>query len=344
MTVGKESYMTTSWPRVPEVRCPFPSRANPAIAARMDALIGSWVDELGLFGGQRGEFDRFRFGTFAALVHPDAPDDERLLVEAKMITAMFGADDHYCDEDVDGAVPSLAASRLALIQAAIEDPECLQDRTGQVETHIRSDPVLRAFRGLFHQVRQYGSPAQVGRVRREVVTTLFAMSGENGWRTSGTYPPAWEYGTMRPYNGALPCLAVIDIVGGFELPAYEYELGAVRQLTITASALIMLVNDLYSAAKESATQVGSYSYVNVLLSEGFTLEQSLNKVAATHNEIMEEYLALAASASTGASPELKRWICGLQDWIRGNLDWHQISGRYHARVDRPTVDPLSELR
>ncbi|WP_329548666.1 MULTISPECIES: terpene synthase [unclassified Streptomyces] len=320
---------------VPSVLCPFPVTCDETAARKADEEIVAWALSLDLFPGQRTELNGYRFGTFAAFTHPDAVDHDHLMLAARNITALFAADDHYCDERIEGVSLAMSASRLAGSLTALENGSRLPDCPA-TEGFVGSDPVARALRETAEHITRLGTPAQVGRLRHETIATFLAMAAENGWRNAGHAPDPAEYLAHRKYNGAMACLVLIDVVGGYELPVRDWEEPGVRSLSLAASLMIMLVNDLYSVAKESA-DIGSHSLPTVLSARhGWSLERSMCATGELHDRLMRAYLRLEPDVARNASPELTRYLAGLRHWMRGNLEWHTLTGRHNNRVGRPT--------
>ncbi|MGY4739606.1 terpene synthase family protein [Streptomyces sp. ATMOS53] len=320
---------------VPSVLCPFPVTYDESAARKADDDIVAWALSLDLFPGQRNELDGYRFGTFAALTHPDAVDHDHLMLAARNMTALFAADDHYCDEGIEGVHLAMSASRLAGALTALENGPRLPD-CPSVETFVAGDPVTRALRETAEHVTRLGAPAQVGRLRHETIATFLAMAAENSWRIAGHVPEPAEYLAHRKYNGGMACLVLIDVVGGYELSVRDWETPGVRDLSLAASLMIMLVNDLYSVAKESA-DIGSHSLPTVLAARhGWSIERSMCATGELHDDLMRDYLRLEPEVRRDASPELARYLTGLRHWMRGNLEWHTLTGRHNNRAGRPT--------
>ncbi|WP_256252061.1 terpene synthase [Streptomyces sp. yr375] len=320
---------------VPSVLCPFPVTYDEAAAAKADDEIVSWALGLDLFPGQRSELSGYRFGTFAALTHPDAVDHDHLMLAARNMTALFAADDHYCDEGIEGVRLAMSASRLAGALTALENGPRLSD-CPSTEDFVGSDPVTRSLRLTAEHLTRLGTATQVGRLRHETIATFLAMAAENSWRIAGHVPEPAEYMAHRKYNGGMACLVLIDVVGGYELTARDWEEPGVRSLSLAASLMIMLVNDLYSVAKESE-DIGSHSLPTVLSARhGWSLEQSMRATGELHDRLMCAYLRMEPEVARGASPELARYLTGLRHWMRGNLEWHTLTGRHNNREGRPT--------
>jgi 2-methylisoborneol synthase len=321
---------------IPRLACPFPLEFDESAANEADRRIVEWMGEVGLLRGQQAELSSFRFGTFAALVHPRAASRDHLFFAAQNITALFGIDDHYCDEEVEGADPRRSPVRLAGVLPALEvSLPSFRDLPSELVTE--GDPVVGAIQETFAHAARLGSPAQIGRLRREYITMCLAMAGESAWRVTGHTPTPWEYLTQRPFNGATACLAAIDITGGYELSAHDYDAPQVRALTLMASSLILHANDLYSAAKESVTHARGASLPELLaIHQGQTLQQGMAEVVRLHDRQMDAYLALESEVADCASSALSRYLADLRSWIRGSLEWHSLTGRYHRRPGRPT--------
>jgi 2-methylisoborneol synthase len=303
---------------------------------RIDGLIADWATNLGLFPGQSNELPGYRFGTFAAMTHPDAVDDDHLLLTAQNMTALFAVDDHYCDEGIEGARLSLVGSRLCAAITALESGARMPD-CPIIEVAIADDPVTRALRETAIRMARLGTPMQAARLRHESIATFLAMAAENSWRIAKHIPRPAQYLAHRKYNGAMACLALIDVAAGYELAARDWENPRVRSLSLIASTVILLVNDLYSIAKESA-DIGSQSLPTVLSARhGWALHRGMAETARVHDYMMRDYLRLEPQIAEGASTELTRYLNGLRNWMRGNLEWHSITGRHNMRDGRPTT-------
>ncbi|WP_024802846.1 hypothetical protein [Nocardia sp. BMG51109] len=321
-----------------DVLCPFAFASAAELAERVDEHVLGWTGRIGLFPGQADEVSAFHLGTFAAMVHPDARNEDRLRLAAENIAAAFGIDDHYCDEEIEGATPERAGARLAGVLNALEtQPGSGTDR--HVERSVRGDPVTAAVREVVRHASTVASPAQLGRLRRETTAMCLAMAGEKSWQTTGYTPTPSEYLAQRRFNGAISCFALIDVVAGYELPAPTYDDPDVRALTLAASSLIIHVNDLYSAAKESATGSDAYNLPALLaIHHGWPVERGIRETIAIHNRGMRRYLRQERTVARTASPELSRYLGGLRNWMRGSLEWHRISGRHHNRDSRPATE------
>ncbi len=165
-----------------------------------------------------------------------------------------------------------------------------------------------------------------------------AMAGEKCWQICNYTPSVAEYLAQRRFNGAISCLALIDLAGGYELPHDLYERDDVRSLTLAASNLIIHVNDLFSGRKEKTAGAGCYSLPAILSARyGCSADLAIHKTIEIHNQDMARYLTLEEAVSEDAPRELLSYLQGLRNWIRGSLEWHAVSGRHHGGPGRPAA-------
>ena len=314
---------------VPPLHCPEPVRDDPALGELVNERLVNWAREVGIYAGRLGALRSADFGRLVMLAHPDTEDPDRLLAAAKCALAEWATDDHYCDDTSAGADPRLLGARLGVACAAFESPHLPRGYAARCERAMGEDPVLVALRSAFDHLARYAEPAQAARLRHELAV-LFAGYGQEGsWRTSGHLPAVWEYLAHRQINSFLPCIALVDAVGGYELPATEYAAPPVRRVVKLAALATTLVNDLYSAAKNARGDGVDYSLPAVIAAEDHCgLAEATERAAAVHDELMRSYESEAAALAAVGSPQLRRFLAGVWAWTGGNHAWHRDSDRY----------------
>ncbi|MEU1210056.1 family 2 encapsulin nanocompartment cargo protein terpene cyclase [Nocardia sp. NPDC005825] len=323
---------------IPTLYCPPPVRDNPALAEAVNIGIIAWAEEIGLYEGRLDELRKADFGRLIMLAHPDCDDADRLLAAAKCAVSEWSVDDYYCEEDAsdiapDGSKSSAEAElgpRLELAAAAM-DPVHLPPRYQvEVEEAMRADPILRAFRTSFEHLSRFATPAQVARLRTEIAGWFIALGAEAGWRAAGRMPPVWEYLLNRQPHSFLPCMAPLDAVGGYELPAAEYSDPRVRRVVTTAALASQMVNDLYSMAREDLSGGREFNLPTVLAAEeNCSRREAVRRTAEVHDELVHRFEAEAGALAATGSPELRRFLTGLWSWMGGNRAWHADSRRYN---------------
>jgi len=271
------------------------------------------------------------FGRFAMLCHTDTDDQDRLLLAAQCFAALFAVDDYYCDDEKTGSEPRRVGPRLSLSLAALEPVYLSEQYRYGLEQALDNDPVLIALRAYMQHVESLATPAQVARVRHEIIAMFVTMTAEAAWRVEGITPAIWEYLAQRQTNSFLPCLSLIDIIGGYELPANIYSDPAVRRVTTLAASATIIANDLFSALKEQQAGIGDFNLPLLLVrDQRISPEQAMKQSAAIHDEIMHMYEAAELAVLPHASPLLKRFLHGVKSWLAGSVEWHRTSGRYQV--------------
>lgn len=316
---------------VPRLHCPEPVRIDDALGGHVDDLLMVWIEETGIFADKRQKIRESGFGQFAMLCHPDTDDPDRLLLAAQNIGAQYAVDDQYCDDESSGSVPALVAPRLARTLAALEPAYLVAPYAGQLDSALRADPVLVAMRSFMERAAWFATPTQIARLRHETAAMFVMMSAEAAWRMEGTTPAAWEYLAHRQVASFLPCLAMIDVVGGYELAPEIYASPPVRRATVIAASVTAIANDLYSVAKESVPDVGDFNLPLLLAAQnGCSLREGMALTASLHDALMKTFEESERALRRSASPLLRRYLAGLGAWISGSRKWHSSSARFRV--------------
>jgi len=311
---------------VPPLYCPDARRDDPALGEAVNDRLVAWAGEIGIYTGRLDRLRSHKFGHLMMLAHPDSDDPERLLVAAKCGLAEWSVDDHWVDEGDND--PALIGNRLALAQAVV-DPVRLPPRyRGEFEQVVADEPVLRAFRSALGSLAEIASPTQVTRLRHELACMFVGYGQEAEWRTSQRRPKVWEYLLHRYENAFFPCMVLVDPIGGYELPAHEFADARVRRTYLLAGTASVILNDLYSMAKEDPTDT---NLPNLLAAEeDCSLQEAVNRTAVLHDEMMHKFETEAAALSAAGSPGLRRFLDGVWAWMGGAKQWHATSPRYQG--------------
>jgi 2-methylisoborneol synthase len=329
-------------PGVPELYCPPALRDDRALGEEVNARLVEWAGEVGIYPGQLDRVAACDFGRLIMLAHPESDDPDRLLAAAKCALAEWSVDDHYVDGEAEQAVPERLGQRLAIAYTAIDPAHLTEPYASQLDEHRRGDPVMVALRDSLDNLSRYATAAQVARLRHELSVMFVAYNQEAVWRTTEQMPPVWEYLLHRHENSFLPCMVLIDPVAGYELPAAEFADPRVRRVFTLAGTASVLVNDLYSMAKEDPTDT---NLPRVLAAEQHcSITEAVQRSAAIHDELMHTFESEAAVLSLAGSPALRRFLAGLWAWLGGSREWHASTARYHGADAAQTTEQTGATR
>jgi 2-methylisoborneol synthase len=113
---------------------------------------------------------------------------------------------------------------------------------------------------------------------------FMAYNQEADWRTAGRIPPVWEYLTHRHENSFLPPMVLVDPIAGYELPAAEFADRRVRCVFALTGSASVILNDLYSMAKESDTD---FDLPKVIAAEEkCSPQEAIERIVQIHNELI----------------------------------------------------------
>ncbi|GAB2714688.1 family 2 encapsulin nanocompartment cargo protein terpene cyclase [Kitasatospora kifunensis] len=317
---------------VPGLYCPPHLRDDPALAEEVNERLVDWTQQVGIYAGRTEKFRQANFGRLLMLTHPDTDDPDRLVAAGRCLAAEFAVDDYFCEEATTSDHPERLGPQLMLAQSAIDPPQLPGRYQERYERSVREQPVLNA---LWHSLRElagFASGSQVNRLRQEIAGLFLGMDAEAGWRIGGSAPSVSEYLANRQMNSFLPCMTLVDAVGGYELPANVYGRPDVRRATLQAALASVLLNDIYSMHKEGGAQGLEYNLPTVLAAEdGCSLAEATRRSIELHNELVRSFEAASAALTLTGDLVLTRYLGALWAWLGGNKEWHASSPRYNEQ-------------
>ena len=311
-----------------ELFCPPAVRDNPALGEEVNDRLVEWAEEMGIYPGQLDKLEAANFGRLIMLTHPATDDVNRLVAAGKCIVAEWATDDHFLDEESFGADPTEIGWRLAVTYGAIDPIDLPVRYVPQLDEALSSEPVAVAYRSAFEHLARYATATQLARLRHELAVMFMAYNQEANWRTTGRTPPVWEYLTHRHLNSFLPPMVLVDPVAGYEVPAQEFADRRVRRVFCLAGSASVVLNDLYSKAKESDSDFDLPKLIAG--EEGCSPEEAIERTVEIHNELMYTFVAEASVLSGLGSPALRRFLADIWAWLGGSREWHSTTARYHA--------------
>jgi len=312
----------------PELYCPPAVRDDKALGEEVNGRLVDWAEQVGIYPGQLDRLWEANFGRLMMLAHPATDDPDRLLAAAKCVLAEWATDDHFLDDESMGADANVIGSRLGITYAAVDPADLPVGYAPQLDQALSEEPVAVAYRSAFEHLAHYASATQVARLRHELSVMFMAYNHEAAWRTAGRIPPVWEYLTHRHENSFLPPMVLVDPIAGYELPWFEFADRRVRRVFAMAGTASVILNDLYSMAKESDTD---FDLPKVIAAEEeCSPQEAIERTVQIHNELMHTFVEEAAVLSSLGSLALRRFLADIWAWLGGNREWHSTSERYHG--------------
>ncbi|WP_235215597.1 family 2 encapsulin nanocompartment cargo protein terpene cyclase [Phaeacidiphilus oryzae] len=327
--------------RIPRLYCPDAVRDDPALGEEVNERLVAWAAEIGIFEGRLERLRSHQFGRLFMLAHPDTDDPDRLLAAARCGLSEWAVDDHWVDEGEDTR-PELFGTRMALAHGVIDPARLPNAYAHRFEEQVAREPVLRAFRSALALLHGIASPVQVARLRHELAVMFVGYAQEAEWRQHDRRPAVWEYLLHRYENAFYPCMVLIDPVAGYELPAAEFADHRVRRTYLYAGMANVLLNDIYSMAKEDPTDTNLPNLIAE--EEGIPLQDAVDRSAAIHDELMHTIEAECAALTALGSPQLGRYLAGLWAWMGGSKQWHATSARYRTQTQQTSDDRKETTR
>ncbi|MDP4509713.1 family 2 encapsulin nanocompartment cargo protein terpene cyclase [Nonomuraea turcica] len=315
----------------PPLYCPETVRVDDDLGAEVDRRLAAWAEGIGLHEGRMEEFRDTGFGRLAMLAHADSDDPDELLVAAQMNAAWWAADDYYADETDLGATPTELPPRLALVMSAMDPPPPAGDYTRRLEEAIKADPVLVALRSAISHVSRHATPSQVMRVCGITSQMYVSWCAYAAWRYLKTPPPVWRYLAARQHDSFYTSMTLIDIVGGYVLPADLFSDRRFHTALMQAGTASVIVNDLHSVAREAADELPDSNVILLIAAEDeCSIREATERAVSLHNDFVRDFEAGQRRLAAVPCPELKRFLRGAQAWMAGCLEWHGSTSRYQS--------------
>lgn len=309
--------------------CPGAVRDDRALGEAVNDDLIEWAEQVGIYRGEVDRLHKANFGRLMMLAHPGTDDPDRLLAAAKCVLAEWATDDHFVDEESMGADPERLGVRLGITHAAMDPADLPVEYAPALDKALDDEPVAVAYRSAFEHIAHYATPTQVFRLRDQLTIMFMAYNHEANWRMTGRVPPVWEYLTHRHQNSFLPPMTLVDAVPGYELSPTEFADPRVRRVFSLAGTASVVLNDVYSNAKESDDD---FDLPKVIATEEkCSPREALDRTVAIHNELMHTFVAEASALNQVGSPELRRFLVDLWAWLGGNREWHSTTARYHEK-------------
>ncbi|MFB7271049.1 hypothetical protein [Streptomyces sp. NPDC056244] len=321
MTCVTGQSLVQQLPAVP-FYCPVPPARHPSVAALNDRTV-RWMLKQRLDTDEH-QLKRLAVCDFGGLTASTMPYGalERLSLMARFHAVLFSLDDGVCDEAETTA--DRLAQETSRIMRAVEAPTARA---------FGDSPHTAALRRLRLEAERFASASQLRRLTEAMRVYTSGLVWEASWRRNPELPSLDDYITlwMRAI-GMAPSTAMIEVVGGFSVADEDMQDPRIRALTEITWTLVSWDNDLYSRNKELERAGDNLNLIDVLCQEhGVEPRRALVRVVAMRDRVMVLFQRLAAQVLKEADNDLRRYIKGLGQFVRGHLDWASICPRYTVR-------------
>jgi hypothetical protein len=306
---------------VPVFEFPWPGGCHPEVRSVEERMM-QWGADYALFPDKdyRARAARARYGFLAARCYPRA-SRTLLQVCADYFLWFFLADDLFVDR-----VETASASTIANLTAMID----VLDYTRQ-----RPNPVYgeAAWADVCHRLRTCLSAEHFER---------FAVGMRMWASTAGLqiinhlqrHPIGIsDYETIRRHtSGMNPCLALSDAANAGPVTPSEYHHPAIRDLRMHANNVVCWSNDIQSLIVE-ARQPGQFrNMVTIYAAQGHQLQEAIDITAGRVRSEIGAFTRLSAQVEGRASSQLRGYLTGVKDWMRGYQDWFNCDTQRYAEA------------
>ncbi|WP_406320001.1 hypothetical protein [Streptomyces sp. NBC_00519] len=197
-----------------------------------------------------------------------------------------------------------------------------------------------ALRNTLERLRACMSDVQYERFTTTQASWLHAMLWERALRERGTALTVNDYLAVR--IGAVGVHATpgyLDAVEGTELTAQEWSSPLVKAATEAGLFAAALDNDRYSFCKESDLTQINYNLFGALQHEhpDWTLAQAMREGITIRDTMLALYLRLREQILPTASPDLRKYLTGVERVISGDITFGTTCMRYFAPEATPDI-------
>jgi (+)-beta-caryophyllene/(+)-caryolan-1-ol synthase len=298
---------------------PFPPvPANPAIGLYANR-IWAWVDQSGIAGDEdvRRLLRRADPELTTARYFPTAAPD--LFVYLAQLMAWIFVNDDQFDDGCLGRDPARCRAAVAT-------------RVGVLDGRVPEGVMERSLADLWSRLPQGRSRGWYATFRHDLKAFLHTYTVESAERQSGRWPGIDAYlAHRRDTAGTRWCADLMEVVVDVDLPEHIRRLSAYQALKDAAAGHCGLFNDIHSAGKEAATGQIHNAVCLLMHRRGYSPEEAVRLVSDMATDCVHAFDE--AARALPESGGLGRWITGVQQLVRGNVDWHFESHRYRGDLN-----------
>ncbi|MFY2560592.1 terpene synthase family protein [Corallococcus terminator] len=313
--------------RIPTITFPWSGECSPDVEP-VEQEARHWAARHGLIPSEQylARVTRTKYGWLAARCYPHA-DRELLQIIADYFIWFFVTDDLFVDrvETISReTLPNLAAMLDVLdLNRLGASPVFGETAWMDVCQRLRGRLSVEHFERFAHGMRMWASTAGL-----QIVSHLAEES------SSAIRP----YEAIRRHtSGMNPCLDLIDAANAGPLPSDEFHRPDVLRLRLHTNNVVSWSNDMQSLPIEARQPGQQQNMVILHAAQGHTRQEGTDYTASRVQAEVDAFQREASLMEPRASKELRGFIAGMRDWMRGYQDWVVLdTQRYlttHAEQD-----------
>jgi hypothetical protein len=202
-------------------------------------------------------------------------------------------------------------------------------------------PIAEAFCDIWRRSISGMSPQWAARAAHNWTQCLWGYISEGTARHRGPEPGLSDYLTLRrTVIGTAPCFDMLERVHRYELRPQIWFHRDIRQLSDTATDIVILCNDIASVAKDTA-RGDTANAVLLLMIQGMTRQEAEQRIGNCITELAATYQTKGQAISDlcdqlrldeTARLATMRWIRDVLEWAGANLAWQEEISRYHGKA------------
>jgi hypothetical protein len=211
-------------------------------------------------------------------------------------------------------------------------PELLMVFDHPDQPSYSSDGIVLALIDLRDQIQAKASRQMLIRFGEAIREYLLAIVWETMLRKGDSFPTVQGFRSLRRRSGGIfPCIWATCIARGVDPDDNDLTRDDISALTNLTADYSVIMNDLFSGAREMAYEKGSIQYQRIFMRERkISIEEAVKLTLHECNKIMRQFIEYTERCERQASSELLRYIDALDGWVRIAIAWCKSCPRYHS--------------
>ncbi|KAF2012828.1 terpenoid synthase [Aaosphaeria arxii CBS 175.79] len=304
-----------------------PARLNPFLKSDISRQAEEWSREI--MGLNEKGYARLRGAQFPLLAAGFAPDTDangfRILCD--WMIWVFYFDDLFDDGELRN--DPMAARREINAHLALHSDD-------HPDVSPKERPVRLLYQTLWRKIKAIstkGAQQRYIQSMRHYFEGIALQVDSVYWHSQGytatTFDMYWRGRTHSA--GSRPCQALLEPLYKITLPDHVWDHPMIKEAEDTATHLIMFYNDVLSYRKE-ASELVPHNSIHILQRErGYSLQEAYDFANQLIKQMFQRwYWAQQCLPSWGEEIDIQvqKYLQGVLDQAKGNLDWSFGSRRY----------------